>query len=47
MNFTKEEIHYIQNWILSKHLLDFNEDAPSIQGKSFIFMMIFLTEIVF
>ena len=33
----KEEIHYIQNWILSKHLLDFNEDAPSIQGKIFYF----------
>lgn len=33
----REEIHYIQNWILSKHLLDFNEDAPSIQGKIFYF----------
>ena len=35
--FQKEEIDYIQNWILSKHLLDFNEDAPSIKGKIFYF----------
>lgn len=35
--FQKEEIDYIQNWILSKHLLDFNKDTPSIQGKIFYF----------
>ena len=38
MNFyKKKKIHYIQNWILSKHLLDLIEDAPSIQGKIFYF----------